>query len=87
MRQYYIQPIEKTLVCYDTETKELIVMEKITRVRIATAGSFDLSLQEGFDDETPTLSALRKRNNKSQRTCTNCKQLGHMAKTCPNPTA
>lgn len=54
MKHYYINPTNLALICYDTEKKDLFILERIESVRVMLGGDVRLGDFEGANPSTDT---------------------------------
>lgn len=90
MKRYYFSP-DGDLLRYDEEEKELLVMERVEKVKVQLNTEVRLGDFEGRnEDDTDDESAKGFRKHKSDlrgrtvRHCKKCGETGHRRDSCPN---
>jgi hypothetical protein len=90
MKNYYYNPKTQDLTIFDTETKELLVLERLLGIRVLTSSDLD---RPGGDEPVkkwhnhnwnPQTGKAKKNGARKAPTCSKCGKQGHRSHLCPD---
>lgn len=87
MKNYYYNPKTQDLTIFDTESKDLLVLERLLGVRVLTTSDLE---QPGGDEpvkkwknhDYDPIVGKAKRHGRKSSTCSKCGSVGHRSDNC-----
>jgi hypothetical protein len=86
MKNYYYNPKTRDLTIFDTESKEMLVLERIEGIRVLTSSELmdptRVSRDEDFNQEAPVKVYKKHFDSAQKRKCGKCGKPGHRSYSC-----